>query len=460
MRINKPQLFNGQYLASNDAILTALFGAGQFTANAEVFAPAEGAKILSSLIDWSVIDGSTIKIDNTSDKSIKAYIDSVVDTLTSGDISGLRNDLNIVSGDLDTLEANVAKIGLAKKDAAVEGYAATYTFTNAEGTTTEINIPKDQFLKDAAYIPSAEALRFTFELSENGVDTDKVVDIPVGELVDEYSAGNGIDISDVVDGKNVVSVKIDTAASEAFLSVDAAGLKLTGVQNAINAASGFALAEAKDYTDIASGELKNDIDFVSGQVDVVSGQIKSLNDNIASEVVAGESLPTNNAVINYVTSYVGSHNAVYTTADFSDPADVTLTGLYVDAEGQTKFWDGEKFVQTSEEVADSITETSVASAVVTVSAVSAFVEGKVAETVETVNTKAVEMVEAEASFGKDTVAAVPGRVIAVYDAAGDQCYPSIKYAAGESQLTSDGAVETFTVIYAKRIGKTNGDLSA
>jgi hypothetical protein len=31
MRINKPQLFNGQYLASNDAILSAFFGNGAFS---------------------------------------------------------------------------------------------------------------------------------------------------------------------------------------------------------------------------------------------------------------------------------------------------------------------------------------------------------------------------------------------------------------------------------------------
>ena len=60
-----------------------------------------------------------------------------------------------------------------------------------------------------------------------------------------------------------------------------------------------------------------------------------------------------------------------------------------------------------------------------------------------------------------TSATVSGRVIAVYDAAGDQCYPSIKYANGSSVISIDDltAAETFTIIYAKRIAATDGALA-
>jgi len=55
--------------------------------------------------------------------------------------------------------------------------------------------------------------------------------INVADLVDAYTAGNGINISN----SNVVSVKIDST-SENFLSVGSGGVKLSGVQSAINSA--------------------------------------------------------------------------------------------------------------------------------------------------------------------------------------------------------------------------------
>ena len=103
---------------------------------------------------------------------------------------------------VDDLSDNVDKIQIVKEGTATEGYAATYTFTNADGQTTTINIPKDQFLKSVSYVaekPSTSegnsdsvefpALRFEWQLdnvaityvSVAGLVEDTTYDVKTGE---------------------------------------------------------------------------------------------------------------------------------------------------------------------------------------------------------------------------------------------------------------------------------------
>ena len=69
-------------------------------------------------------------------------------------------------------------------------------------------------------------LVFTFNTSAGKEN----IAINVKELVDVYVAGNGVDVNN-----NVISLKLD-GTSEAFLSVTSEGLKLSGIQGAIETA--------------------------------------------------------------------------------------------------------------------------------------------------------------------------------------------------------------------------------
>ena len=79
---------------------------------------------------------------------------------------------------------------------------------------------------DVSFDAASKTLTITF----NTVSGKEAIPVDLSSLVDTYTAGNGIDIT-----KNVVSVKRDTN-SEEFLSVGTAGVKLSGVQSAINIA--------------------------------------------------------------------------------------------------------------------------------------------------------------------------------------------------------------------------------
>lgn len=77
----------------------------------------------------------------------------------------------------------------------------------------DINIPKDQFLKDVTYDDTTKELVFTFTTE----DGEKVTKVNIGELVDTYEAGNGLELAN-----NVFSAKIKDG--DKFLTADADGI--------------------------------------------------------------------------------------------------------------------------------------------------------------------------------------------------------------------------------------------
>lgn len=168
-----------------------------------------------------------------------------------------------------TADGLLSTLSLAKVVSPATGMASQYQLVGKDGTTVlgvTIDIPKDQFLKSAEFIASAtEAdksidasvvigdpyLKFVFQTT----GTDTTTYISVKKLVDIYVAGNGINIT-----SNTVSVKIDTSG-EAFLTVGTGGLKLSGVQTAINTA----VTTEKNRAEGIENSLRTDVDSkVSG----------------------------------------------------------------------------------------------------------------------------------------------------------------------------------------------------
>lgn len=106
---------------------------------------------------------------------------------------------------------------------------------------------KDGMVDTASFNPETKKLTITF----NTVSGKDPVEVDLASLVDTYIAGNGIAITG-----NSVAIKLDTA-SEAFLSVSSSGLKLSGIQAAINAAktaaNTYADSLATNYATAAQG---------------------------------------------------------------------------------------------------------------------------------------------------------------------------------------------------------------
>ena len=103
---------------------------------------------------------------------------------------------------------------------------------------------EDGVLQDVEYNAETRELTFTWNIItkwEDGEPVYKTDVVSVADLVDTYTAGNGLDVAN-----NEFSIKL-ASACEGFLSVDANGLKLSGVQDAIDAAKAAAIEDAKKY---------------------------------------------------------------------------------------------------------------------------------------------------------------------------------------------------------------------
>lgn len=151
--------------------------------------------------------------------------------------------LEAINDELDTLGARGYKVAEV-----TEGLPANierrYQLVDQTGTVIEgsvnIDVEKESALKNVELVDAdadgvaGNYLKWTYVLA-NG--TEKVQYLNVSDLLVEAEFKDGLAVS----AAGEVSVKVD-AASEAFLTVGADGVKLSGVQDAIDAAKGDAIA--------------------------------------------------------------------------------------------------------------------------------------------------------------------------------------------------------------------------
>ena len=99
---------------------------------------------------------------------------------------------------------------------------------------------RDGMLNDVEYDAETNTLTFTWN-TEAGEKSDTVV---LSDIIEPYTAGHGLELTG-----NEFAVKVDTE-SEAFLTTGENGLKLAGVQDAINSAANTAKSDA--LTEVAN----------------------------------------------------------------------------------------------------------------------------------------------------------------------------------------------------------------
>ncbi len=157
-----------------------------------------------------------------------------IDALDSGAIKSVKVNgtaLTPVSGAVDVL------VAVEKKATANTGYAASYTVkANGVALSPDIDIPKDFLVKSATLetVTTADTPYSGAQVGDKYIDftinakdasaTAEHIYLPVNDLVDVYTEGNGIDVSNA----NVISVVIDNSNANG-LSVGANGVALATV---------------------------------------------------------------------------------------------------------------------------------------------------------------------------------------------------------------------------------------
>lgn len=177
-------------------------------------------------------------------------------------------------------EANLPSYTIKKQAEAETGYAHTYQLfeVTGEGASAvetavgaKINIPKDMVVQSAT-VETVETADVPYEGAQVG---DKYIDlvianadnthvyIPVNDLVDVYTAGNGINITG-----NAVSVVISGTNANG-LSVTAKGVELALATATTAGAMSAADKDKLDNADVTAYTAGNGVDITSHTVSAV-----------------------------------------------------------------------------------------------------------------------------------------------------------------------------------------------
>lgn len=210
-----------------------------------------------------------------------SQLDQVIDALCT------KNDARFLKS------ADLLSYTIKKQTTAEEGYFATYQLFSVDKDSEEtaigakINIPKDYLVKSASlgtvtaadkeaggkfendsnFAVGDKYIDFVVNVKE-GIATDEHIYLNVKDLVDAYTAGNGI----AIDENNEVSVVIDSNNANG-LSVGENGVALAvaaGGSTTYVAATGTYVAGTTYYTDSTGATEVDTTGFEEGVTDVSS----------------------------------------------------------------------------------------------------------------------------------------------------------------------------------------------
>ena len=236
--------------------------------------------------------------------SINAYNVSVTDSMgrfDSDNVEGALDELfTFLNSGLGSLGAQIGALSTSSTVTLesvdeTEGFLKVYTIKQGDRKVGTINIPKDLVVTSGSVVKGTwNDGTFTEEESGSGTALKLVIAnqtnpvyINTLDLVKDHTAGNGIAISDT----NEISVK-KASDSEPFLTVGADGVKLSGVQNAINTAAASAKTKV-EKTDGGSHVTLSHASNTDGSVTytISESDIASAN-ALTAETTARESADT------------------------------------------------------------------------------------------------------------------------------------------------------------------------
>ena len=229
-----------------------------------------------------------------------------------------------------------------------------------------------------------QVVKFTYNLADG---TSKEVTIDLSAYVTESEYGDGLQVVD-----HVISVKRD-ATSEAFLTVGADGVKLAGVQDAIDAAKAEAIAAIAPAIEALDAEVTStDGAKVTVKVTEVDGKITAVNVT-ESDIASAEALATLDAEVQ-------DHEVVVSAA--LNDLNARLEGLAGDLAGKNVDAEGDDYISATaadNKVTVAATESTKASLALADSAVQTVASvGETLQVTREANAVNVELCWMEGSF--------------------------------------------------------------
>lgn len=205
-------------------------------------------------------------------------IDLVVSTAEGNSLSVDENGLYV-----SVPTVTVPEYSLDSVETPAEGYASQYEFKKDGQVLNTINIPKDQFLKSATYDDVNNKLIFVFTTA-TGESTNEV---DVNDLVDTYTAGDYITITDAkisVDYESLkTKINTDLVANIAA-SVTTIDGRVTTVEGKVSTIEGdiTTLESAKSDHETRIATLEGVQHPTLDQVTTLENNYSTLNTNVTN----------------------------------------------------------------------------------------------------------------------------------------------------------------------------------
>lgn len=253
--------------------------------------------------------GGTIALTDGKDGGINIDVVSTALTINGKDAikvaeSGTGREISLAISKNDkvlsqTTDGLLATFAIAKLGSANEGMAASYQLQDKAGNPmgVTIDIPKDMVIS-AAEVKKVEQADRPYSGAVVGdmyIDftianaTSDHIYLPAKTLFDAYVQGNGIQING-----NKIAVKLDRTG-ENFLTVDANGIKLSGVQTAINTAKAELLGDAAtEYNTL--GKLEDKIQALDVKASAAHTEVVAKTDGHVRVAVANSTDGTHKVV--------------------------------------------------------------------------------------------------------------------------------------------------------------------
>ena len=210
---------------TRNKITNIVFTASEPTSTSVIWAKPNGDVVTLYVYkkgSWSKIPSEGI------DELVKEYVDAqdaltlaTAEKYSDNNFSSAKDYTDSSSKELtEKINKKVGTVEV-KKSSTNDLLYTLYVDGQASGNIT---IPEDKFLKKVSYDSTTKKLTFIFN-TETGETTTT---IDVSDLVDTYTAGNGLSLSG-----NKFSVVV-SSDSESYLKVTSNGIKLEGVANTLN----------------------------------------------------------------------------------------------------------------------------------------------------------------------------------------------------------------------------------
>ena len=199
---------------------------------------------------------------------------------------------------------------------------------NGDILGSRINVYKDSSLSSVTYNEDTEQLIFTYITDSGGTN---VVEVDLNNLILESECKSGVTATG-----GIIHGVVDST-SESFLTVGGSGFKLSGVQNAINAAK----SSANTYTDNEISQLDNEltqkINGLSGNTVTEINNAVSESKGYTDDKIAGlDSSTATTSVGSYITAITitdGKIASVGSSTVSANETDVTISSSPNNAAG-------------------------------------------------------------------------------------------------------------------------------